>query len=262
MKFMKYNLMLLFSIILMPFVSNAQDMSTYQRKQFITKTDTLPYRILLPENFDESKKYPVILVLHGAGERGDNNEAQLVHGSDLFLKDDVRNKFPAIILFPQCPADSYWSNVDVVPNGNSRDFNFRTNGEPTAAMEMLLKFVKDFKKKDYVDDDRFYVGGLSMGGMGTLEILRRTKNTFAAAFSICGGDNPENAKKYRKTPIWFFHGGKDDVVPPINSEKVVNALKKYGDEVKFTLYPEANHNSWDQTFAEPELLPWLFSHKR
>ncbi|MGY0038620.1 carboxylesterase family protein [Pedobacter sp. NJ-S-72] len=98
--------------------------------------------------------------------------------------------------------------------------------------------------------------------MGTLELLRRKPRTFAAAISICGGDNIANVDKYKKVPLWIFHGGKDDVVPPSGSTAIANQLKIIGKEVKFTLYPDANHNSWDSTFAEPKLLPWLFSHQK
>ena len=101
-----------------------------------------------------------------------------------------------------------------------------------------------------------------MGGMGTFELLRRKPKTFAAAFAICGGDNPANAKKYKNIPLWIFHGGLDDVVTPQFSFDIYKALKELGHEPKFTVYPKANHNSWDSTFAEPELLSWLFNQKK
>jgi predicted peptidase len=117
-------------------------------------------------------------------------------------------------------------------------------------------------RKYPVDDERVYVGGLSMGGMGTFELVRRMPKTFAAAFPICGGANPATAKKMDDVDWWIFHGAKDDVVPPRHSEVMVKALKKEGANVKFTLYPNANHNSWDPAFTEPELLSWLFSKKK
>src|SRR5690606_39835255 len=95
---------------------NAQDLNKYERSTFISKGDTLPYRILFPQNFDPAKKYPLVLFLHGSGERGNNNEAQLIHGGKLFLKDEIRNNFPAIVVFPQCPKESYWSNVEIKTN--------------------------------------------------------------------------------------------------------------------------------------------------
>lgn len=241
----------------------AQDMDKYERSVYIAKGDTLPYRILFPENFDPSKQYPLVLFLHGAGERGNNNEAQLTHGGKLFLKEDIRKDYPAIVVFPQCPKDSYWSNVDIrTSDSGKREFHFQRRGKPTKAMALLLGLTKRLTDKPFVDKGQIYVGGLSMGGMGTFEMLRRKPQLFAAAFAICGGDNPKNVKKYKHVPLWIFHGAKDDIVPPESSELVVNALREKGADVKFTLYPNANHNSWDSAFAEPELVPWLFSHQK
>lgn len=239
----------------------AQDKPEYSKEAFIKGSDTLLYRLLLPENFDPAKEYPVLFVLHGAGERGNNNEAQLTHGGKLFQSERMRKDFPAIVVFPQCPTNDFWANVQF-KNTNER-FAFQKGGEPGKAMELLIDLVGNFRSLKYTDNDRFYVGGLSMGGMGTLEILRRKPKVFAAAFAICGGDNVENVKKYRKIPLWFFHGEKDNVVPVEKSKVVVAELQRLNaPDVKLTLYPEANHNSWDPAFAEPELLTWLFSHKR
>jgi predicted peptidase len=129
-------------------------------------------------------------------------------------------------------------------------------------MHALLGLVDNFLAKPYANKKQVYIGGLSMGGMGTYEMLRRKPRKFAAAFAICGGDNLANVNKYKKVPLWIFHGGKDDVVDPKFSKEIADQLKIIGKEVKYTHYPEANHNSWDAAFAEPTLLPWLFSHKK
>ncbi|HEX7905752.1 MAG TPA: alpha/beta hydrolase-fold protein [Chitinophagaceae bacterium] len=240
----------------------AQDLNLYQKHLYISGNDTLPYRLLLPENYDAAKKYPLIYFLHGAGERGNDNEAQLIHGSKLFLKDDIRKNYPAIIVFPQCPVNSFWSNVDFKIEDGKRNFHFKGDGEPTIAMklaqELLYKIIREYP----VQKKQIYVGGLSMGGMGTFEIVRRNPKLFAAAMPICGGGAPATAVKMKKTKWWIFHGAKDDVVPPELSEKMVKALQEAKATVKFTLYPEANHNSWDAAFAELELLSWLFSQKK
>jgi len=241
----------------------AQDLSIYEKGSYIKGEDSINYRVLLPENFDATKKYPILFFLHGAGERGDDNSAQLGHGGRLFLKEDVRKRFPAIVVFPQCSADSYWSNVIFVTDAKGkREFIFQEKGKPTKAMRALLGLVDSYLDKKYVDKQRVYVGGLSMGGMGTFELLRNKPNTFAAAFSICGGDNVANVQKYQKVPLWIFHGEKDDVVPVVLSTQIANQLKVLNKPVKLTLYPEAGHNSWDNAFAEPELLPWLFSKQK
>jgi len=241
-------------------LSVAQD-GTYQKQLYIESGDTLPYRLLLPKNFKPSKKYPLLLFLHGAGERGNNNEAQLVHGGKLFLKDSVRDNYPAIVVFPQCPASSYWSNVDIKVDSNTRKrvFVFAKDGPPTKAMKLLLGLLTEIDKNYKLNSKQRYVGGLSMGGMGTFELVRRKPKYFAAAFPICGGANPETAKKLKQPAWWIFHGLKDDVVDPELSKLMAEALKKIGADVKLTLYPEANHNSWDAAFAEKDLLPWLLS---
>ncbi|MBD1392865.1 prolyl oligopeptidase family serine peptidase [Mucilaginibacter sp. ZB1P21] len=246
-----------------PFFTQAQTSGTFDKGSFISKKDTLPYRILFPKHLDPKKKYPILFVLHGAGERGNDNEAQLKYGTKLFLNDTIRQNYPAIIILPQCPKDSYWSNVKIDTAGGKRRFNFLEGGEPTRAMSALMGLVNQFLDKPYVDRKQVYIGGLSMGGMGTLEMLRRKPNTFAAAFSICGGDNTNNAHIYaKKTPLWFFHGAKDSVVPFTHSEVMVAALKAAGADPKFTVYPNDDHNSWDDAFAEPQLFPWLFAHKK
>ncbi|UKT62553.1 alpha/beta hydrolase-fold protein [Pedobacter mucosus] len=239
----------------------AQDLKKYDKGNFIKGKDSIYYRILFPENFNPAQKYPIVFFLHGSGERGDDNEKQLVHGGKLFLKDSIRKNFPAIVVFPQCPASDYWANVTIAKDDNGkRKFSFVENGKPTKVMHALEGMVNDFLKKPFVNKTQVYIGGLSMGGMGTYELLRRKRRTFAAAFAICGGDNTNNIKKYQKIPLWIFHGAKDDVVDPAFSMAIAERLKTVGDEVKFTLYQKDNHNSWDSAFADPDLLPWLFGH--
>lgn len=240
----------------------SQDLSQYEKHWFIQNGDTLPYRLLLPENYDAAKKYPLVFFLHGAGERGKDNEKQLVHGAKLFLKDEVRKSFPAIIVFPQCATNSFWSNVDIKTDNGKRVFSFRNGGEPTIAMKLAQELLMNILKTYPITKKQIYVGGLSMGGMGTFEIVKRNPKLFAAAFPICGGANVATARSLKKTNWWVFHGGKDDVVPPKLSQDMVDAMKKEKATVKFTLYPNANHNSWDPAFAEPELLAWLFAQRK
>jgi predicted peptidase len=250
--------------LLFPFLSTAQNTSAFDRGTYINKTDTIPYRFLFPQNFDPTKKYALILVLHGAGERGNDNEAQLKYGTQLFLNDIIRAKYPAIVIFPQCSKNDWWSNTKVGTDSTGKySFQFLEGGTPTPAMRGLLGLISEFLDKPYVDKHHVYVGGLSMGGMGTYEMLRRKPDVFAAAFAICGGDNSLNAKIYaKKVPLWIFHGAKDNVVSPDHSITMVNAIKAAGGDPKFTLYPNDGHNSWDDAFKEPGLIPWLFSHKK
>jgi predicted peptidase len=230
------------------------------------KGDTLRYRVLLPANYDPLEAYPLLLFLHGAGERGSDNTKQLTHGAKMLLA--KREDFPAIVVMPQCPADDYWSNVDIrmekQEDGSSkRIFHFQEDGPPTRAMALLLEWLPALEKQYKVKKDQRYVMGLSMGGMGTFEIVRRMPNYFAAAVPICGGANPKTAAKIKDTAFWIFHGQKDDVVPYELSEAMVLALQGFFKraEVIATFFPQANHNSWDPAFADPELMLWLFRQK-
>ena len=260
---MKYTTLFAFLIFSL-FVSTAkgQDLSNYKKEIFSKGKQQMPYRILLPKDFDASKTYPFILMLHGAGERGNDNVSQLVHGAGLFLKKEVRNKYPAIVVFPQCAKDSYWSSVTASKIDNERVFVFNKRGKRTQAMRMLQKLVKHLKKIYNLDADRMYVGGLSMGGMGTFEIVKRKPKMFVAAFPICGGANPLIVKKLKNTNWWVFHGEEDSVVPIKNSKVMVVILLKKNIPVKYNWYSKVGHDSWHNAFAEPELLPWLFSHHK
>lgn len=260
---MKTNFLTLCLLIFFSGALQAQKKEAFEREIYIRGKDSLNYRILYPENFDRKKEYPLVLFLHGAGERGSDNEKQLAHGSKLFLDEQNREKYPAIVIFPQCPQNDYWAKVDVKRSENGNAFHFDYAGEPNKALGLVINLLDSIAQKDFVNQNRVYAMGLSMGGMGTFEILYRKPKTFAAAIPICGGGDPETIKKYaKKVDLWVFHGAKDDVVPPSYSKEMVNALEARNANVKFTLYPEANHNSWDSAFAEPGLLEWLFSQSK
>ena len=229
-------------------------------EQFISEGDTLNYRILYPEAFSEEKEYPLVLFLHGAGERGSDNELQLTHGKELFLQNP---EYPAIVLFPQCPVNQYWAKIDYEegPDGN-RNFKFINEGEPTRPLSLVMGLLDQMLESGVVKLDQVYLGGLSMGGMGTFELLARKPNTFAAAIPICGGGNPDAVSAYAKnTDLWIFHGAKDNVVPQELSITMAKAINAAGGTADLTIYGNADHNSWDPAFAEPNLLKWLFSNK-
>ena len=253
------------SIIILFFVFGfvsvkAQNTELYEAKQLIKGKDTLLYRILYPQDFSEAKQYPIVLFLHGAGERGNDNKKQLIHGSKLFANEKNRDSFPAIAIFPQCPTESYWSRVDVDRSTNPIKLNFKYNDGPTKPMELVIDLMEDITQKPFIKKEQVYVMGLSMGGMGTFELISRKPEMFAAAIPICGGGDTSSVSNYAKMlPLWVFHGAKDNVVDPQLSVNMVSAILKEGGTPKFTLYDFANHNSWDPAFSEPELLKWLFS---
>ena len=187
----------------------------------------------------------------------------MVHGSFLFKSEDFRNNYPAIVVFPQCPEKSSWANVKRNSNKEiDKKFDFLNEISENKQLIMVEKLL-DFIQKQYnIDPTRRYVGGLSMGGMGTFELVARNPDYFAAAFPICGGGNPDWSDLLKTTPFWIFHGEDDGVVSVDFSRKMYEALSAEKASVRFTVYPEVNHNSWDNAFAEPDLMHWLFSNKR
>ena len=242
----------------------AQDLSLYQKKEYAYgEGKILPYRILYPENYDKSKKYPLVLFMHGAGERGNNNEMQLVHGAKMFLTDANRKNFPAIVVFPQCPENSFWSSVSVDRNKTPITFEFNYDNEITWPLAAVQKLVVQLLSDERIDKKRCYVTGLSMGGMGTFELVYRFPKLFAAAMPICGGgDATRYDERVKRTAFWIFHGDVDAVVNVNESRAMVNKLKSLKINTIYTEYPNVNHNSWDNAFAEPTFLSWMFSKKR
>ncbi|MEO9477322.1 MAG: alpha/beta hydrolase-fold protein [Cyclobacteriaceae bacterium] len=233
----------------------------YEAQTYKSDLRELNYRILYPENFSAKNTYPVLLFLHGSGERGDDNQKQLVHGSKLFSNASFRKDYPAIVVFPQCPQEDYWSNVTVDRSFHPLRLVFHEEGTATSALQQVMALMDSLYALPFTKDDQFYLGGLSMGGMGTIELAARKPEMFAAAFSICGGGHTARARQIAgNVPMWFFHGAKDDLVLPSHSTEMVIAIRENGGIARYTLYKDANHNSWDSAFAEPEFMSWLFSN--
>ena len=251
-------------LVMMSFSASAQDLSIFQKRSYVVGKDTLRYRILYPENYKPRKKYPVVLFLHGSGERGSDNEAQLLHGGTLFASDSVRKIHKAIVIFPQCPRDSAWRYMRVQRDAASmtgRAFIF-LDTVPTTAARLVKSLLDSLQRQKIADPKKMYIGGLSMGGFGTFGMLERYPGYFAAAFPICGGGNTSRAAETAKTPVWIFHGDKDMSVDVQYSRTYFAALQQAGGEVRYNEYPGVGHNSWDNAFAERGLLPWVFSKKK
>lgn len=265
---MKYLLVLL-TACLVVISANAQIDDTtgfqqYEKKLFVQGNDTLRYRILYPRNYDSKKAVPLLVFLHGSGERGSDNEKQLWHGGALFLKDSVRNYNPAIVIFPQCPNDSTWSAFDrSAPRGDSFYLSLNLNPRLSTPERLVKALMDSLSQHRLADKKRLYIGGLSLGGFGTYDLLVKYPDYFAAAITICGMTNvPLYEKRAAKIPLRIFHGAKDNVVNPGPDKRLGIELTFMGAPVQCTFYPEAAHNSWDAAFAEPTLLPWLLmQHK-
>ena len=176
------------------------------------------------------------------GERGDNLELVKIHGIPKIS--EKTDTFPFIAVSPQCPIDHVW---------------------PDQAMQMdLIALLESVIDNYQVDKDRIYITGLSMGGYGTWSLLSERPDLFAAAVPICGGGIPglDIPSSIKDVPIWVFHGGKDKVVPSNESEKMVRAIEEIGGNIKYTLYPDANHDSWTKTYENDNLYEWLLSHSK
>lgn len=245
--------------------AGAQYDQLYEKEEFVKNGDTLRYRIMYPLNFSASKKYPLIVLLHGSGERGNNNEDQLKHGSKLFADSANRQKFPAIVIFPQCSRNDSWARLKRSPNPQDSlgGLQFASEQPMTKNLNLVSELLDSLVATKKVNPKKIYIGGLSMGGFGTFEMLWRKPGFFAAAFPICGGGDASKVELYgKKFPIWVFHGGSDPTVRVANSRLMVNALKAARARVKYTEYPGVGHNSWDNAFAEPDLLSWLLQQKK
>jgi len=236
----------------------------YEKKEFkYADGQVLPYRILYPENYDKNKKYPLLLLLHGAGERGKDNEKQLTWGSKLFITAENRKNFPAIVVFPQCPEESFWAVTKIDRTTTPFKIEFDYTAEPNWPLAAANALVIKLSNEEGVDKSRVYISGLSMGGMGTFESVYRYPDLYAAALPICGGGDVNHYdKRVAKVPFWVFHGAVDAVVNPQLSRDMVEKLKSLKAEVKYSEYPGVNHNSWENAFAEKDYLNWMLLHKK
>ncbi|MFZ4724397.1 MAG: alpha/beta hydrolase-fold protein [Paludibacter sp.] len=256
---MKKQLIILFYLLILSTLTYSQK-GIYQKKEFSYKGDTLLYRVLYPVNYDKTKSYPLVLFLHGSGERGNDNEKQLIHGSSLFCDSLNMIKYPAIVIFPQCPRNERWIILDEDP---SKKFSFQITKHPTKPLELSKKLLDFYQKTEAVDSKRIYILGLSMGGMGTFDMICRYPKEFAAAIPICGGVNVERLKKLNKMPIRIYHGAIDNVVSPDFSRNAFKKLKNRGSKVvEYIEFPGVGHNSWSPALAETDFLSWMFSQKK
>jgi lysophospholipase L1-like esterase/poly(3-hydroxybutyrate) depolymerase len=244
---------LLLSLLFLAFWIPAQAAEYEPRVFEPPEMQKLPYRLLKPA--EHEGKLPLVIFLHGSGERGDDNEAQLKHGAPAFLK--AQEKFPCYVIAPQCPKDQKWTDVDW-----SKPFTVLP-AEMSPAAKSLMRLLEILPREfPDIDLDRIYLTGLSMGGFGTWDLLERFPESFAAGVPVCGGGDPAHAKDIAKLPIWTFHGGKDKAVDIEQTRRMVAALEKAGGHPLYSEYPTVGHNSWDNAYQEPELLPWLFAQRR
>ena len=214
--------------------------------------EKMPYLLFIPKEYDKQKKYPLALWLHGGGSRGNDPKRMLdygdKHGIGFLARNDNQSKYPSFVLAPQCPLNKYWADTD--------------SETPTAQMKLVLEILDKVQADYSIDTTRLYVMGISLGGYGTWDIIARRPDTFAAAVPICGGGNSSKASQMVNTSIWAFHGDKDEAVNVSESRKMIDAIKTAGGKPRYTEYKGVGHNSWENAFAEIDLLPWLFAQKK
>jgi len=208
-------------------------------KKTITRTVSCQYLLFLPEGYGEKKQcWPMILFLHGAGERGNDLRKVKKHGPPKIV--EKKKDFPFIVVSPQCPKDDWW----------------------TEKVEVLINLLDDIVARYDVDTERIYLTGLSMGGYGTWALAAAYPDRFAAIAPICGGGKRLMAHRLEDVPVWAFHGAKDKVVPVKESEEMVNAIKARGGNAKLTVYPDAGHDSWTETYNNKKLYDWFLKHRK
>jgi predicted esterase len=222
-----------------------------------TEGGTLNYQMAQPTQAASQKKYPLVVFLHGSGERGLHNTEHMKNGVHAFCEQWVREQHPHYLLVPQCPPEQRWS-------GGSRDWPQVFPEEPTAINRRLMALIQaTLQAHPDIDRNRIYITGLSMGGFGTFDLLMRYPDLFAAAVPVCGGADVRYLDRIRHIPMWVFHGGLDDVVLPRCSREPVATLQRMDAPVKYTEYSTLYHDIWNMTYYNPETLKWLFQqHKK
>jgi len=223
---------------------------------------TINYRIISPDSTNivesEESSYPLIVFMHGIGERGNDNKKQLEHGGDLFSNSSSRQSYPAYVIFPQCPDDYFWS-LNKSPKSQK---DIMKNQDETPIMKGVIELVENCANTLHIDKNRIYIVGLSMGGLAVYDAAWRHPDIFAAAVAICGAVNPDKLSSITDTSFRIYHGTNDDVIPIEASEAAYNVLKKHDIDAQLIELPDVGHECWDKAFASPDFLSWIFSKSK
>ncbi|MEM8713577.1 MAG: GDSL-type esterase/lipase family protein, partial [Planctomycetota bacterium] len=219
----------------------------------------IPYRLLAPSRIEEGKRYPVILFLHGAGERGDDNELQLKHFPERMVTRERMESFPCFLIAPQCPAGGRWT-TDGWGSKNSQRLPSEMTPPMAAAVQALLDVCATYP----IDLDRVYLTGLSMGGYGTFELATRFPDWFAAVAAVCGGGDEKSADRLVGLPLSIWHGDRDDAVPVERSRAMMEALKAMGGDglASYRELKDVGHDSWTAAYGDDGCLEWMFAQRR
>lgn len=230
----------------------------YTKHVFVDSFEnSMPYRMLSPSEIESGKEYPLVLFLHGSGERGNDNEKQLAHGASIFSNPVNSDKYPAFVVFPQC-KEKYWT-------GKIDEQSFMP-GSPvppeSKAEETLMELINHLIANNPIDKNRIYIVGISMGGIATYDLVCRHPDIFTAAVPICGAVNPERLSDAKDVKFMIFHGEEDDEVPSYCSREAYKALNSIGANVEYIEFAGIGHDCWSSAFNYPTLLSWLFSQSK
>lgn len=214
------------------------------------------YRVLEPETIEPGKKYPVVLFLHGAGERGDENRKQLLYFPELMSDAEHREKYPCFLVAPQCRKNKWWIEPKQFLGAKG------DAAKLTPQLQAALAALKQVLADEPIDRERVYLTGLSMGGFGSWAVAAEYPRSFAAVVPICGGGQTQQAEKLVGVPLWAFHGAADPVVPVARTQAMIEALRGAGGEPKYTELPGVGHDSWTPAYTDPMgVIPWMFEQK-
>ena len=236
-------------------VAEALDVNSFD---YCESDNGMPYRYYAPENYSEEYAYPVVVFLHGAGERGTDNQATLIHVLQDWFNDTESPIYQSIVIVPQCPEGEQWVNT---PWGDG-SYDSDAVGESDAIKEVLA-ILKDVCEQDSVNLNRIYIAGISMGGYGTWNLLMNHSDIFAAGMPICGAADLSKAEVLKDMPIVAFHGDRDSVVPTSGSRDMYQAiLEAGGDKIQYIEVPNTDHNSWSYAASRGDILRWMFEQRK
>ena len=258
---MKHVLFILLTVMvgnLLQAQENLPDASLFEAHRHIEGNDTLFYRLYRSQKADTmTEALPLVIFMHGAGERGNDNKAQLKHCIKYFLDDTVTSRYPFLLMVPQCPNERRWVNTDWSLPEHTMD------SVPTAELHGVIAVLDSLIDCGAVDSTCVYICGISMGGFGVWDALQRWPEKFAAAIAICGGGDPAYAEVMKDIPIYIFHGLQDGVVMPSRSIQMFDALRDAGNnDAVLVIYPELGHECWDEAFSTEGLFGWMFGKRK
>jgi predicted peptidase len=223
----------------------------FAARTFTSKNATMPYRLFVPGFPGRATRLPIVIYLHGVAGAGTDNLMQITGGNTpgthLWIEPSMQARHPAFVVAPQLPVGGAWS----------------ASGPGLSLYAgLVIELVDNLAREFSIDTDRVYLVGQSLGGSGVWDLIAKRPDYFAGAVPLCGSGDPSRMAVRGRVAVWAFHGAKDEIVPVIRSQEMVDALRAMRRPVRYTVYPDVGHDVWTRAFSEPELPEWLFAQKR